>query len=59
MLYQLAAEAGRDPKTVQAVLDGEGNDQSRAAVLAAARRLGLGEPILATLSQVTPTRFRA
>jgi hypothetical protein len=45
-LLKLAVEASRDPKTVQAVLDGGGNDQSRAAVLAAAQRLGLPTTIV-------------
>jgi hypothetical protein len=40
-IVRLAAESCRDPKTVESVLRGKGNDQSRAAVTDAARRLGL------------------
>jgi hypothetical protein len=61
MLYRLAAEAGRDPKTVEEVLAGRGSDQSRAAVLGAATRLlAPTDPLLAALSvDPTPTRMRA
>jgi sugar phosphate isomerase/epimerase len=38
---KIAAEAGRDYKTVEAVLRGDGSPQSRAAVAGAVRRLGL------------------
>lgn len=61
-LYRLAAEAARDPKTVQETLAGRGNAQSRAAVLAAAVRLGwsLNDPLIQALSHdQAPTRFRA
>jgi hypothetical protein len=61
MTFRLAAEANRDPKTVQRVFDGGGNENSRAAVLAAARRIGIPEsdPIVAFLlepTQVPTTR---
>lgn len=61
MLYRLAAEASRDPKTVEEVLAGRGNGQSRAAVLAAAQRLlSPTDPLVVALSSdPAPTRLRA
>jgi hypothetical protein len=43
-ILRLAAESARDPKTVERVLKGAGNEQSRAAVTAAARRLDIVLP---------------
>jgi hypothetical protein len=43
-IYLLAAESCRSENTVRAVLRGEGNSQSREAVLQAAKRLGLELP---------------
>ena len=40
-VLRLAAEAGRHPDTIRAVLQGRGNEMSKRAVLDAARRLGL------------------
>jgi hypothetical protein len=40
-LYKIAGEACRDTKTVEKVLAGGGNDQSRASVIEAAKRLGI------------------
>ena len=51
-LLQVAVEAARAPTTVRAVLAGKGNAQSRAAVLAAVRRLALSptHPIVMALA---------
>lgn len=43
-ILRLAAEAARDPKTVERVIKGAGNAQSRAAVDAAAKRLEIKLP---------------
>jgi hypothetical protein len=61
-VFQLAAESSRDPKTVEAVVAGDGNALSRSAVLAAARRLGYpdNDPLVVALSaDPPPTRARA
>lgn len=44
-LFRLAAESCRDPKTVEVVLEGGGNGQSREAVRWAAQRLNLPEVV--------------
>lgn len=43
-IYRLAAEGCRDPKTVERVVRGQGNRQSRAAIQEAAKRLGITLP---------------
>lgn len=55
ILYMLAAESNRDPRTVQTVFDGGGHEHSRDAVLAAARRIGLSEtdPVVVFLREPT------
>jgi hypothetical protein len=45
-IIRLAAESCRDPRTVEAVLRGKATDHSRAAVIDAARRLGIDLPPL-------------
>jgi hypothetical protein len=40
-IYRIAAEAGRDPRTVRAVLEGKGGMLSQGAVYEAANRLGI------------------
>jgi len=40
-IRRLAVEAARDPRTVQAVARGGGSPMARAAVMAAAGRLGI------------------